>query len=91
MSFLEIQLPILLRCRPRVLERCSIKQIGDHGWLKKNILSSRSSKTCQNHILCTVSLRSALYGFSVAACVMHASHNITKTNVKTEFQKCINP
>ena len=37
-----------------------------------------------------VSLWSALYGLSVAACVMYASHNITKTNVKTEFQKCIN-
>ena len=38
--------------------------------------------------LCTVSLWSALYDFSVAACVMHvmhASHNITKTNVKTEL------
>ena len=38
----------------------------------------------------TVSLWSALYGFSVAACVKYASHNFTKTNVKTEFQKYIN-
>ena len=87
---LEIFLSGLSRCEPRFLGRCSIKQVGHYGWLTKKILSCRSSKTCLNHILCTVSLWSALYGLSVAACVMYASHNITKTNVKTEFQKCIN-
>ena len=76
---------------PRFLGRCSIKQVGHDGWPTKKILSSRSSKTCLNHILCTVSLWSTLYGLSVAAFVMYASHNTTKTNVKIEFQKCINP
>ena len=44
------------RCEPRFLGRCSIKQVDNHGWPTKKILSSRSSKTCLNHILCTVSL-----------------------------------
>ena len=87
---LEIFLSGLSRCGPRFLGRCSIKQVRHHSCPTKKILSYRSSKTCLNHILCTVSLWSALYGLSVAACVMYASHNITKTNVKTEFQKCIN-
>ena len=81
------------RCGPRFLGRCNIKQVGHHGWPTKKILRSRSSKTCLNYILCSFSLWSALCGFSVAACVMHvmhATHNITKANVKTEFQKSIN-
>ena len=106
----KLRLSVLLRCGPRFLGRCRIKQIGHHGWSTKKILSSWLSKTCLNHIFyiffsirtnilivyCalqingTVSLWSALYGFSVAACVMYASHNFTKTNVKTEFQKYIN-
>ena len=98
------------RCITKFLERCSIKQVGYHGWPTMKILSSRSSKKCLSYIFyiffsigtsilivyCAlqingmVSLWSALYGFSVAACVMYASHNFTKTKVKTEFQKCIN-
>ena len=45
---------------------------------------------CALQITETVSLWSALYGFSVAACVMDVSHNFIKTNVKTEFKKYIN-
>ena len=98
------------RCIIKYLGRCSIKQVGHHGWPTMKLLSSRSSRKCLNYIFyiffsigssiligyCallingTVSLWSALYSFSVAACVMYASHNFTKTNVKTEFQKCIN-
>ena len=88
---LEIFLSGLSRCGPRILGRCSIKQVGHHGWPTKEILSYRSSKTCLNHILCTVSLWSALYGLSVAASVMYTSYNITKTNVKTEFQNVLIP
>ena len=45
---------------------------------------------CALQINGTVSLWSALYGFSVAAFVKYVSHNHYKTNVKTEFQKYIN-
>ena len=42
---------IMDRCGPRVLGRCSIKQVGHHGWPAKKILSSRLSETCLNLIL----------------------------------------
>ena len=45
---------------------------------------------CALQINGTFSLWSALDGISMAACVMYTSHNFTKTNTKTEFQKCVN-
>ena len=110
-------------CRSRFLGRCSIKQVGHHGWLKKKILGFRSPKIYLNYIFSkcyflfftsfflffflfysssilivycalqvnwTFSQWSALHGIFMAACVMYASHNFTKTNIKSEFQKCVN-
>ena len=65
---------ILFRCGRRFRGGRRIKQVDHHGWPTKNILNSRLSKTCLNHIFYIVfSIRTNIF---IVYCAMQINGTI---------------